>query len=110
MKWSVSASISGTSTIGNKFLAAVEVKVGAGVGREKMWNSGTTHGINYKVPAKTIYYLTNYQVGYNGGGYLLYNKYHPSGASAGVYTESAGGTAVSKNDVNIELTASEPIK
>ena len=110
VKWSVSGSISGTATIGTKFLAAVEVKAGVSVGAEKTWNSGTSYGATYTVPAKTIYYLTNYQVGVNAGGQLLYNKYYPNGSSAGVYTESAGGTAISSNDVNIELTASEPIR
>lgn len=109
-KWSVSSNISGEAKIGNSFLGQIKAKLGAEGAYSRSWTKGNTYGASYTVPARTIYYLTNYQVGLNSNGKLLYNKYHPSGGSAGVYTESAGGTAVSKSDISIEVTASEPIR
>lgn len=108
--WGVSSNISGEGKIGISFLGEVNVKLGAEADYSRSWTKGNIYGANFTVPKQTVYYLTNYQVGLNSNGTLLYNKYHPSGGSAGVYTESAGGTAVSKSDVSIEVTDTQPIK
>ncbi|WP_416148622.1 hypothetical protein ACM26V_20480 [Salipaludibacillus sp. HK11] len=110
-KWSVAGEISGSATIGNSFLGAVESKLSISAGRDKSWTSGRTYGVKQKIPARTTAYVTAYAVGANTGGRIAYKKYSPSGTSlVGMYYETKGGTAISKNDASIEITAKEPIK
>ncbi|WP_419871428.1 hypothetical protein [Candidatus Pristimantibacillus sp. PTI5] len=107
--WSVNSSISGSSTVGNGFLAGITLEYNIGVDRAKTWTKGQQYGVEQEIPAKTTAYLTNYQVGVNSNGILYYKKYAPGGTSqVGVYQETAGGTVISKNDVSIVITATEP--
>lgn len=108
-KWSVSGSISGSATIGNTWIGAVEVELGGTVGRDKTDSEGKTYQVDAKVPAKSVAYLTNYHVGAASNGTLRYKKYSSGGSQVGIYTENAGGTGISKSDVNVELTAVEPL-
>ncbi|MCP3772017.1 hypothetical protein NLX71_01610 [Paenibacillus sp. MZ04-78.2] len=108
-KWNVGVNISGKSEIKAAFLAKLEVAVGGSWGYERQWTSGTKYGANQTVNPNTTIYLTNYQVGANTSGLLVWKKYSPSGTSLlGTYTETAGGYAVSMSDLNIEVTGTQP--
>ena len=111
IKWNVTGNVSGKTTIGNGFLAGVEASGGISVGREKTWSRGWSMVLKPVIPAKSIAYITNYQVGADTNGRLVYRKYSPSGTSwIGNYYESAGGTVINKDDINIELTETEPLR
>ncbi|MDP9750676.1 hypothetical protein [Thermoanaerobacter pentosaceus] len=108
--WNVSANVSGETTVGNGFLAGIKLKTGVEVDRSQTWYAGKEYGVAFTVPPRTVYYLTNYQVGINSSGLLYWKKYSPSGTSwLGWYTETAGGTVIDKDDINIEVTDSEPM-
>lgn len=109
-QWSVSGNISGSTAVKVKFLAEIKVQLGVEGSYSRTWQKNFTYGASYTVPPMTTYYLTNYQVGLNSNGYLVYDKWHPEGYIVGTYTESCGGTAVSTSDVHIELTDQEPIR
>lgn len=110
VKWSVGSNISGNATIGTSFLGKVEVSLGANVSRDKSYTAGKSYGVSQTIPAKTTVYITNYTVGANSSGKLWYKKYAggSTGTYIGNYYESAGGTCISDNDINIEITSREP--
>ncbi|GJM80385.1 hypothetical protein HMSSN139_28810 [Paenibacillus sp. HMSSN-139] len=107
-KWNVSANISGKTEFKVPFLTKLEVTIGGSWGMERGWQKNVKYGAIQKVNPNTTVYLTNYQVAANASGKLQWKKYSPSGTLVGVYTESAGGYAVSLSDVNIETTLSQP--
>ncbi|MNZ93369.1 hypothetical protein D3C78_1124310 [compost metagenome] len=109
--WNVGVNISGKAEVGVKFLAKLEITLGGSWGMSKTFTKSTSYGIKQQIPGKTTAYITAYAVGGNSNGSLAYKKYSPSGASLlGYYYESAGGTAVNKNDANIVISSTEPIK
>ncbi|MBQ6447030.1 hypothetical protein KGR20_15750 [Cytobacillus oceanisediminis] len=109
--WKVSANLSGKGTIGKSFLAGIEATIGGSYDYSKTTTKGKKYGVKQEVPPKTTHYITAYAVGGYDNGRLRYKKYAPGGSSlVGYYYETASGTAVNKNDVNVELTRSEPIK
>ncbi|MEN1987697.1 hypothetical protein [Paenibacillus hubeiensis] len=102
--WNVTASIKNTASLRAGFLAGTELEVGIQLAAEKNYTAGKTYGVEKTIPAYTTMYLTNYAVGVNTAGKLIYKKYAPGGTSqVGVYTEQVGGTVVSVPDVNIEI-------
>lgn len=54
-------------------------------------------------------FITNYQVGVNSRGALIYDKRTPSGAKCGEYKEITGGTVLNNTDLSIEITDLEPM-
>lgn len=107
--WNVTGSIEGSAKIKASFLGEIETKVSVSAGASKTYTKGKTYGATISVPKKTTVYITNYTVGINDSGRLRYKKYSASGTSlVGYYYENAGGTAISKNDVNVEVTKTEP--
>lgn len=108
-QWDVSVAISGSAEIKNSFLGKIEASLGVTVDRKKAWTKGTSYGISTTVPKNSTAYLTAYAVGVRDKGRLVYKKYTRSGTLVGYYYESTGGTAVSKNDANIELTRVAPL-
>lgn len=108
--WNVTGSVSAEYTVGNGFLAGVTAKAGISVGRDKTWYSGRSYGVSQDVPAHTVVYITNYQVGVDTYGTLYWKRYTPSGMTMiGYYTESAGGTVIDEQDLNIEISNTQPI-
>lgn len=107
--WGVSTSISGSGTIKASFLGKLSVSAGLTADHNKSWSKGTSYGLTTTVPAKSVAYLTAYAVGIYDSGKLVYKKYTSSGTLVGYYYETAGGTAISKNDANIELTDVDPL-
>ncbi|WXR61180.1 hypothetical protein WG909_12895 [Peptostreptococcaceae bacterium AGR-M142] len=102
--WNVTSNIEGEAEVSAGFLGKVKAKAGVSVGRNKKWSKGRSYGTTYDVnPGNTIY-LTNYQVGYNANGSIKWKRYSHGGTFLGYYSESAGGTVLSKSDLNIELT------
>ncbi|PZD96547.1 hypothetical protein DNH61_07020 [Paenibacillus sambharensis] len=109
--WSVGANISGSTTIKAAFLGKISVEIGGSWDTSREWTKGTKYGASQPIPAKTTAYLTNYQVAANSKGVLVWKKYAPGGTSqVGQYTETAGGYAVSKSDINVEVTSTEPVR
>ncbi|MCM3270343.1 hypothetical protein ACJ7K1_04430 [Paenibacillus elgii] len=104
-KWNVGVNISGSADIKAAFFAKLTVNLGGSWGYERQWTSGTKYGANQTVKPYTTVFLTNYQVAANSSGILTWRKYASSGSQVGVYQETAGGYAVSMNDVNIEVTS-----
>ncbi|MCR8844650.1 hypothetical protein NQ117_13250 [Paenibacillus sp. SC116] len=108
--WNVSANIAGEATIGNSFLGKIEVTAGASVSKQWTYHSGATYGITQTIPANSVAYISAYSVGYNSGGTLVWNKYDIDYMThLGTYKESASGTAISKNDVSVEISSTQPI-
>lgn len=107
--WNVSSTISGTTSVKASFLGELELTMGLTTDANKSWSKGTSYGISTSVPGNSTAYLTAYAVGINDYGKLVYKKYTKSGSLVGYYYESAGGTAISKNDANIELTNVDPL-
>ncbi|MGX9808861.1 YfkD family protein (plasmid) [Exiguobacterium acetylicum] len=108
-QWDVSVAISGSAEIKNSFFGKIQASLGVTVDRKKSWSKGTSYGISTTVPKNSTAYLTAYAVGVRDKGRLVYKKYTRSGTLVGYYYESTGGTAVSKNDANIELTRVSPL-
>lgn len=108
-KWNVSSSISAKTELSLGFLAGVEASTSLQVDSTKTWTKGTTYGVGIEVSAKTTAYLTNYAVGINSNGKFIYKKYASSGSQVGIYEETAGGTVISKDDANVELTSTAPM-
>lgn len=106
--WSVSGEISGTAKLKVKFIGEVETSLKIAGSTSKSYYAGTEYGSSYPVPAKTAYYLTNYAVGGYGAGEAKYEVRSPSGTLLGYHYEPVGGTILSKNDVHIALTDTEP--
>lgn len=107
--WNVTANISGETTIGNGFLAGVKASAGIEVSRNKTWSKGYSYSTAIDVPARTVAYITNYQVAAKSTGELVYTKYTPTGTMCGYYRETAGGSAIDLQDVNIELSDTAPL-
>lgn len=107
---SVSASISATAEIKAAFLAKLEATIGFSGGYEKTWNEGWSASVEATVEPNTIAYITNYQVGVNASGAIVYDKRTPEGQVCGIRRETAGGTVISKSDINIEVTSKTPTK
>jgi hypothetical protein len=63
---------------------------------------GNEYGVEVTVPANSIRYISAYAIGYPTGGTATWKKYI-SGSFAGYYSENTGGTAISANEVNIEV-------
>lgn len=109
--WKVSTNLSVKGKIGSSFLGGIEATLGGSFDYSKTATKGKKYGVEQKVPPKTIHYLTAYSVGGYDNGRLKYKKYSPSGSSlVGYYYENASGTAVSKTDLNIEVTDTDIIK
>jgi len=106
--WSVSVNISGTAEIGTTFLAKLKGTLGGELAKSESYYNGQTYGESYTVPGGETRYLANYTVGGYDNGTLVYKKYSPEGFLVGYYYESAGGTAINKAYVNLELLTSDP--
>lgn len=107
--WNVNISISGSGTFGNSFLGKIAYTVGGSYDKSRKYTTGTTYSTTYDVPPRTTAYLANWTVGMYDKGTLRYKKYTTSGTLVGYYSESGGGTAVSKSDVNLELSDTDPM-
>lgn len=107
--WSVGATISGSGTFGNSFLGQIAYSVGGSYDKSRKYTTGTTFSTKIDVDPRTIAYLANYTVGMYDKGTLRYKKYTTSGSLVGYYSESGGGTAVSKSDINLELSDTDPM-
>ena len=108
-KANVSIEISGKAKIKAAFLGAVEAKAGFKGTFEKKWSKGWSADISTKIPPHHVAYITNYQVGVNSKGALVYDKRTPTGAKCGEYKEETGGTVLSDTDINIEVTEMDPM-
>ncbi|MBD8498101.1 hypothetical protein [Paenibacillus arenosi] len=108
--WNATVNLQGEATIGNSFLGKIEVTTGASVSKQWTYHSGTTYGITQTIPAKSIAYISAYAVGYNSGGTLVWDRYDIDYMThLGTYKENASGTAISKNDVSVEISSTQPI-
>lgn len=108
-KASVSASITAKTEIKTAFIGEIESSIGITGSWEKTWVAGEEYGIEYTIPARSVIYLTNYQVGVDANGEIVYKKISKQSGLVGYYYESAGGTVLDPNDINIELSDTEPI-
>lgn len=106
--WNVGLSISGNATFKTSFLGKLAVTMGGTYDKSKKYSTGTTYSTKVDIPPKTIAYLTNYTVGMYDKGTVRWKKYTKSGTLVGYYSESAGGTAVSKSSINIVLSDTDP--
>lgn len=107
VRWDVAGSISGNTTIGNSFLGKIEVEVGVSVSRSSTTSSNTRLGAYATCPPWHILTLTAYQGGVYADAVTVYSKYHSSGASVGVYTETVSGTVIEDNAYTIDATEEE---
>lgn len=107
--WNVGATISGSGTFGTSFLGQIAYSVGGSYDKSRTYTTGTTFSTKIDVGPRTIAYLANYTVGMYDKGTLRYKKYSTSGTLVGYYSETGGGTAVSKSDVNLELSDTDPL-
>ncbi|TCT17558.1 hypothetical protein EDD68_1286 [Melghiribacillus thermohalophilus] len=108
--WDVGVDIGGSTSIGNDFLGSIEVNANLSVNRSKNFLEGRKYGAKVSIPGNTVAYITNYAVGANTDGAIVYRKYSPSGTSwLGMYKDYQGGTAVIETDAHVEITDSEPI-
>ncbi|MGP3788441.1 hypothetical protein [Paenibacillus sp. 1A_MP2] len=102
--WNVTSSIKNSAQLKVGFLAGTSLEMGIQLSDAKTYSSGKTYGVSKTIPGNTTIYMTNYAVGVNTAGNLVYKKYAPGGTSqVGIYTEQVGGTVVSIPDVNIEI-------
>lgn len=100
--WDVASSISAKTTIGNDFLGKIEAQAGITVSRSSTTYSSTTLGSSVACLPKKKIVLTAYQDGVYAKAVTVYNKYHSSGGSAGVYTKTVSGTVVANNSFVID--------
>ncbi|WP_113671774.1 hypothetical protein [Vallitalea guaymasensis] len=107
--WEVSGSISAKGEIGVDFLAKLELELGGSYSRSKAYSKGWSYSLSATVDPWEVAYITNYVVGGYTGGQIKYHKVHKQLGTVTSYYENAGGTAVSKNDTNVVITASQPI-
>ncbi|EJW15163.1 hypothetical protein M5X00_10515 [Paenibacillus alvei] len=107
--WNVSSAISAKAEVKAGFLAGIEASTSVQVDSTRKWIKGTSYGVGVTVAPKTTAYLTNYAVGVNSNGKLIYKKYASSGSQIGIYEEAIGGTVVSLDDANVELTSTSPM-
>lgn len=104
ISWDVGVTISGSSKIGNKFLAEIEKQVGVSVSRSVTTTAGNKFGVEYTCAPKKRTVLTAYKGGVYAEVVAVYNRYDAkTGASKGKYTETLSGTAVNRDKVTIDL-------
>lgn len=91
--WSVSSSISGTAKFKASFLGSITANIGAGAAASKTTSKGTKISVSGTLAPKKSLNMNAYQKGGYSSGYLVWDKYSPSGSKVGTYKESTKGTA-----------------
>lgn len=108
-KASVSGSITAKGEIKAGFMGEIEASIGVTGAWERTWVAGQEYGITYTIPARSTVFLTNYQVGIDANGEIVYKKISNQSGLVGYYYETAGGTVLDKDDINIEISDTQPI-